>query len=209
MNVWPSTSTPLLQRADKRRTTYLGVLVVDAAQRACVQQKLVERTTIHAVRVVRDGRFLREHDFTCDGRVDREQAPIHEAPVAQVGIVNLFGRPLEHLVHERLDRVGRALVDEQLDGRGDKRELHLDGLLEKVIRKIVHELVGVVDAVRELPDDPDHRRLCLGFVEDVEILTELWDDQLISARISPEDVLYNDSCFLHDVGHLRLDKGDK
>ena len=202
-----SKKTPL-QKADKRQT-HLGILVIDAAQRACMQQKLVECTSIHPICIVRDCRFLREYDFACDGRVDCEQAPVHEAPVAQVGIVDLLGRPLEHLVHKRLDRVGRALVDEQLNGRSDERELHLDGFLKKVVRKVVHEFVGVIDAVRELPDDPDHRRLCLGLVEDVEVLTELWNDELVSARISPEDVLYNDSGFLHDVGHLRLDQGDK
>jgi hypothetical protein len=50
----------------------------------------------------------------------------------------LFRCPLEHLVYEGLDRVGRTLVNEQLDGRGDERKLHLGEFPKKVIREIIH-----------------------------------------------------------------------
>ena len=112
-------------------------------------------------------------------------------------------------MHERLDRVGRALVDEQLDGRGDERELHLGRLLEKVVREVVHQLVGVVDAIRELADDPDHGSLCLGLVERVQVLAELGDDAFVLARISSEDVLDDDDGLLNDVGHLRFDEAEE
>lgn len=78
--------------------------MVYAAQRARVQQQLVERAAVHAIRVRGDRRLLCEDDLARDRRVDREHAPVHESAVAQIGVVDVLGRPLEDLVHDRLAR---------------------------------------------------------------------------------------------------------
>ena len=171
-----------------------------------MQEQLVEGSAVHAVRVRRDRGLLREDDLARRAGAEREQAPVHETAVAQVGVVDLLRGPLEHLVHQRLRRVALRLVDEELHRGGEERELHLRGLLEERVREVVHQLVRVLDAVRELPDDPDHGRFALWFVERVEVGAERRDDALVSPWVSSEDVLDHNHGLLHNVGHLRLDE---
>jgi len=46
----------------------------------------------------------------------------------------------------------------------------------------LEQLVGVVDPLGVLADDPDHRRARLGFVQSVEVLAQVRNDALVSAR---------------------------
>lgn len=171
-----------------------------------MQEQLVKGPAVHAVGVRRDCGLLREDDLARRAGAEGEQPPVHEPAVAQVGVVDLLRRPLEHLVHERLGRVALGLVDEDLDRGGEERELHLRGLLEERVREVVHQLVRVLDAVRELPDDPDHGGFALWLVERVEVCAEGGDDAFVSPGVSPEDILDDDHGFLHDIGDLCLDK---
>lgn len=83
---------------------------------------------------------------------------------------------------------------------------YLRGVLEEGVREIVHELVGVVNAICELPDDPDHRGLRLRLVERIKVLAECGDDALVLPWVSTEDVFDDDNGLLDDVGHFRLDE---
>ena len=83
-------------------------------------------------------------------------------------------------------------------------QTYLCGFLQESVRKIIHELVGVVNTVCELADDPDDRSLGLGLVEQVQVLAQLGDDALVLSWVSSEDVLDHNHSFLHDVGHFCL-----
>jgi len=48
-------------------------------------------------------------------------------------------------------------------------------------RLTLEQLVGVVDALGVLADDPDHARLGLGLVERVQVLAQRADDALVPA----------------------------
>ena len=84
-------------------------------------------------------------------------------------------------------------------------QTYLCGFLQEGVRKIIHELVGVVDTVCELADDPDDRGLGLGLIEKVQVLAQLGDDALALSWVSSEDVLDDNHSFLDDIRHLRLD----
>ena len=99
--------------------------MIYAPQRRSVQQQLIQRAAVHAVRVRRDRRLLAQHDLLRRRGVHGEQAPVHEAAVAQVGVVDVLGRRFEDLVHERLGGLGLRVVDEVLDDGGEEGELHL------------------------------------------------------------------------------------
>lgn len=83
-----------------------------------MQKQLIQGTSVHPVRVVRDRGFLSENDLARDGGVDGEHAPVHEASVAEVGIVDFFGGPLEDFVDDVLGGLGLGFVDEEFDGGG-------------------------------------------------------------------------------------------
>ena len=104
---------------EEERQTHLRILMIYAPQSPRVQQQLVERAAVHAVRVGRNRGLLGEDNLSGDGWVDGEHAPVHEPAVAQVGVVDLFGGPLEHLVHYRLARLGLRFVDEEFDRGGE------------------------------------------------------------------------------------------
>ena len=83
---------------------------------------------------------------------------------------------------------------------------HLNRLLHERIRQIVHQLVRILNPVRKLAHDPNHRRLRLGLVQRVEVLAQHRDDALVLPWVPPEDVLDHDHGLLDDVCHLRLNE---
>ena len=52
-----------------------------------------------------------------------------------------------------------GLLKEQLHGGCQQLQLHLRGLLREALQEALQQLVRVIDALRVLPDDPDHGRL--------------------------------------------------
>lgn len=83
---------------------------------------------------------------------------------------------------------------------------NLDILLEKCVNEVVQKVIGIVDPVRELSDDPDDGRLGFGLVQKIHVLAQLRYDTFVPARISPEDIPDNDNGFLDDIRHLRIDE---
>ena|SRR5258706_15032678 len=81
-------------------------LVVNRPKRASVQQELVQHAKFHPVSVGINGRSLAHDDAFRSTRIRREEAPVHVPAVPQVWVVDLFGCPLEHLLHELLTLVG-------------------------------------------------------------------------------------------------------
>jgi hypothetical protein len=65
----------------QRRARYLWVLMVDAPKGSGVEEKLVESTAIHPVRIGRDSWFLHEDNFTRNSGVYCQQPPIHEPSI--------------------------------------------------------------------------------------------------------------------------------
>ena len=90
-----------------------------------MQKQLVECAAVHAVRVCRDGGFLGQDVLSCDGWVDSEHSPVHEPAVSEIRVVGLLRYPLQDLVNDGLRGLRLWLVNEQLDGRREQRELDL------------------------------------------------------------------------------------
>ena len=100
----------------------------------------------------------------------------------------------------------RRPLQEQLDGRRQHLQLDLRRFLLKSLQEALEELVSVVDALRVLSDDPDHRGLRLGLVQGVKVLAQRSDDRLVAIRELPEDVLDDDHSLLHHVVDLGLNQ---
>lgn len=83
----------------QNRRHYLWILVIDASERSSVEQKLVKSTAIHPVRVCRNRWFLHEDNFTRHSGIDRQQPPVHESSISEVGVIDLLRRPFEYFVH--------------------------------------------------------------------------------------------------------------
>jgi hypothetical protein len=62
-------------------------------------------------------------------------------------------------------------------------------LLLESIQERAQKLVGIVYLLCILSNNPDQRRLCLGFIQLVQICTQRRDDSLVAVRVFPEDIL--------------------
>jgi len=65
---------------------------------------------------------------------------------------------------------GVWLLQKQFDSGCKQLQLHHGGLLLKALEKAVQQLVCLVDALRVLSDDPNHRRLRIWLVQVLQIL---------------------------------------
>lgn len=132
-------------------------LVVHRGERGQVVDELVqERASKTRVRLGRDRGLLREDDGLGRGRVAGEQAPVDKAAVAQVRVVAASGRELQHLLHKGLR--SRGLLQVQLDSGREQLQLHLHGVLLKVLHQQRQQIAGVLDALAILAHNPDHGR---------------------------------------------------
>mmetsp|Transcript_11339 Transcript_11339/g.28546 ORF Transcript_11339/g.28546 Transcript_11339/m.28546 type:complete len:246 (-) Transcript_11339:725-1462(-) len=68
------------------------------------------------------------------------------------------------------------------------------------------QLYAVVDPVGILPDDPNHGCFGLGLIQAVQILTQVRNDDLVLARVLPEDVPDYHHGLLYHVANLGLDQ---
>jgi len=71
---------------------------------------------------------------------------------------------------------------------------------------IAEEVVGVLDAVGVLADDPDDCGFCLWFVELVDLLDDCADDAFVLVGVFAEDVADHHGGFLNDVWDLGFDQ---
>ena len=105
---------------------------------------------------------------------------------------------------DRLDQLLTIiwLLQKELDNGGQQLQLHLRRLVIKTVQKRLQQLVGIVNALGILANDPHHGRTCLRLVKRVEILAELGNDGLVLVGIFAEDVFDHDNCLLNNVIHL-------
>ena len=82
-------------------------------------------------------------------------------------------------------------------------------LILESVEEAVQQLVGIVDSLGILPDDPDHGGPRLRLVQRVQILAQRRDDVLVAVGVLAEDVLDDDDGLLDHVVDLRLDQLDK
>lgn len=199
-------SRAVLQSLRARIAEYgVNGLEVHRGKRANVHAHLLEGGRIQTLGLRGDWRLYAHDDVPRHGGVVHgQQAPVEEAALAQVRVVALLRGPLEHLGHE-LRTLGRAL-EKQLHGRGQQRELHLVRLLVEGEQEVVEQDLGILDALRVLPDDPDHGGLGLGLVKRVEVLAQPADDALVPVRVLAEDVADHNGGLLDDVGDLGGDE---
>lgn len=178
--------------------------MIDARQRRNVANQLVEERRLEQVRFLGYQRLDREDDLLRGGRVGAEQPPVDEAAIAKVRIVRILRGEAQHVLNERL-RVGGPF-QKQLHDRRQQLQLHLRVLVLEPLEEAVEQLVGVVDPLGVLADDPDHGGARFGFVQRVEVFAQRAYDALVLVRVLPEDVLDDDDRFLDDVVHLGLDQ---
>lgn len=86
---------------------------------------------------------------------------------------------------------------------------HLDRFLRKGIQEILQQLITILNPIRILPNNPNHRRFRLRLIQIIQILAQDPDNALILVGVAPEDVLDDDDGFLDDVGDFRLHEGDE
>ena len=100
----------------------LDGLEVDGRQRADVEAEFFEGRGIKFLGFCCDGWFGAHDDvFGCVG-VRGEETPVHEAAVAEVRIIDLFGAPFEDFRDDF--RAFGGTLEEELDCGGQESELN-------------------------------------------------------------------------------------
>ena len=182
----------------------LGVLLVDDGERGQVGDEQVEQRGLHALGRVADHRVLRQHDVRRRLGVGGQQTPVDVAAVANVGVVAVLRDGVQDVLHQVLRVAGTH--QEQLHRGGQQRQLHVWRLVVEAVEEGLQQLVGVVDTVGVLADDPDHGGLGLGLVQRIQVLAQRADDGLVLVRVAAEDVADHDHGLLHHVVGLLLDQ---
>jgi hypothetical protein len=81
------------------------------------------------------------------------------------------------------------LLEEELDDGREDLELHGVLLVDEVVEERAEQLLGVLDLLCVLAQDPDERGLGLRLVQVLQIGAERRDDALVVLRVLAEDVL--------------------
>ena len=148
-----------------------------------MEKELVECAAVHAVCVGRNRGLLGEDDLSGDGWVDGEHAPVHEPAITKIRVIDFLRRPFQNFVYDVFGGLGLGFVYKELDGSSQKCQLNLAWRLEKAVivgrgketnldrfihepkRQIVHQLIGILNSISELPNDPHHSSLALRFIQ--------------------------------------------
>lgn len=163
-------------------------LVVNGGQGTNVEEEVLEDGGVNVVKGALGGEgLLRENHSLGPHGIGGKQAPVNESAVPEIRVVNRLCSPLENLLDELLGAVWA--VEEELHHGGQQGKLHIGGLVKERVQEGGEELVGIVNAVGVVTDDPNHGGLCVRLVQGVEILAEGSDDGLVPVGVLPEDVL--------------------
>jgi hypothetical protein len=141
--------------------------MVDGSQGRDLAEELIENRLGDRRLWERYRRPIGQDDGLGRARVGREQAPVHVSAIADVGRVAVLRRRLENLLDNLLALVG--LLEEQLDDGRQRLELDRIWLFLEGPEEGAEELVGIVNLVGVLADDPDERGLGLGRLELLEV----------------------------------------
>ena len=166
--------------------------------------EVVQLALLELVGVVADDGLLRQHNVLCTRWVARQQAPVHVAAIAQIRVVAVLCGLCQHRLHHVLALTGPT--QEQLHRRGEELQLYHRRFVVKRLEERLQQLVGVLDAVGVLADDPHHARLRLRLVQRVQGVAQNADDGLVPVGVLAEDVLDDHHRLLHHVVDLGLDE---
>lgn len=83
---------------------------------------------------------------------------------------------------------------------------HLYRVFLECVYQVIQQLVGVVNPVGILSDDPYHSGLRFWLFQDIQLLAQCGDDALVFARITPEYIFDHNNRFGDHVGDLGLDE---
>ena len=90
------------------------------------------------------------------------------------------------------------------DGGADST--HLGRFIQERVHEVIHELIGVVNPIGELTNNPNHGRLGFRFIEKVEVFAKCGDNSLVLSRVSTENIFGDNNRLLNHVRDFRLDE---
>ena len=172
-------------------------LVVDGTEGCNLADKDIEQMRLELVSIILDDRLVTKNNELCSLGIRRQKTPVDETKVTEIGIVGLLGGEIEDALDHVLSILG--ILEEALHGGREQPKLNGRVLLLECLQEAIEKLVGIVNALGILANDPDHTGLGLRLIERVQVITEGRDDGLVSVRVTTEDILDNNDALLNDV----------
>ena len=179
-------------------------LVVDGTEGGNLADEDIEQVRLKPVCIILDDGLVTKNNELGSLGISRQKTPVDETTVTEVGVVGLLRGKIEDTLHHVLSVLW--ILQEALDG--GREQLELDGgiFLFERFKEGIEQLVGIVNALGVLADDPDHTGLSLRLIQIFEVVTECGDDGLVPVGVATEDVLDDNDTLLNDVVDLGLDE---
>ena len=178
--------------------------MINATESGNLTNQHIQQIRFQTEGIILNHRLISQDDQLGSLRIRGQQSPVNKSPIPQVWIIALLGRKIQHALYHILGLLG--ILEEAFDRRRKELQLHRRVFFLKRFKEGIKEFIGIVNTLGILSNNPNHGRLCLWFIQRIEIVAQSGNDGLISIGITTEDVLNNDYGLLDDIVHLRLDE---
>ena len=168
-----------------------------------ILDQILKELGLKGVGLVGDERTRAEYNFLGHFWIGGQQSPVYEAPIPEIGVLALLGDILEHILQNLLPVLGPKQI--QFHAAGEDLLLDHIGLVFKVVNKIGHQFVSIVDDFDVLSDDPDDGGLGFGVVKVVQVLADVGEESFVLVGVFPEDIPDDDDCLLDHIGDFGLE----
>ena len=118
--------------------------MVDGSKRGDVVNKKIEKGRLEIIGGIGNERTLSADNLSGSLSVVSNQSPVDETSITDIGIIGVLSDSRDDL----LDKIhGVGVVQEELDGSGEERELDASRLLLEAIDEGLQELIRVINTV--------------------------------------------------------------
>jgi len=129
-----------------------------------------------------------------------QHSPIDIASVPEIWVVTLFSGQANNFCDQVFSYIFNFEV--QFNTCSEDSQLHFLWFFFEVLCEYLQKIDTVINSVTVLSEDPDHGCPRLLVVEVLEVVAQLYDDSLVFAWVSPDDVLHNNNNFLNNIVRL-------
>mmetsp|Transcript_27540 Transcript_27540/g.42340 ORF Transcript_27540/g.42340 Transcript_27540/m.42340 type:complete len:304 (+) Transcript_27540:996-1907(+) len=136
--------------------------------------------------------------------VGRQETPVDETTVTQIGVVTFFGCHIEYTLDHVLGIFW--VLQKALDGSSEQLQLNCRILFFERFQEGIQKFISVVNTFSVFSNDPDHTSLRQRFVKGVKVVTQRRNDTFVTVWIASEDVLDDNDGFLYHIVNLGLDQ---
>mmetsp|Transcript_9481 Transcript_9481/g.18170 ORF Transcript_9481/g.18170 Transcript_9481/m.18170 type:complete len:426 (-) Transcript_9481:1406-2683(-) len=151
-----------------------GRLVINRRESGDLSNQDIEQRRIQFECIILNNGLVTQDNHLGGLGVGRQQTPVNETTVPQIGIVGFFRCQIQNT----LDHVLRVLriLEKTLDRSREQLQLNRRVFLFERFQKGIEQLIGVINTFCVFSDNPNHTRLGKRFIEGIQIIAQSGND---------------------------------